>query len=488
MRRIAIINQKGGVGKTTTTVNLGSALARMGHRVLLIDLDPQAHLTLYLGQDPTSGQPGVYEMLTDSATVAKVRRKIGSNLWVCSASIDLAGAEVELVSVVGREVILRDLIDQHLNSNRTSPYDYVLMDCPPSLNVLTLNALCASNEVIIPLQPHYLALQGLSKLLETVAVVSKRINPTLKVTGVVVCMNEAGTKLAGEVVEDVRSFFDEARGKNVPWDSTRVFRTVIRRNIKLAESPSYGKSIFDYAPDSNGAEDYQQLAIELHSPDGSGSGLAAVDTTERASSAVEPSPMDSAGVPGPVEPPASNKPKPPAAVAGSARPSQEPPATHKKTRKPSNTKPLRQQKAEQAGIDPALTEPASSKMLTARPRSRRPATAPAKPSSVRVEAAAPTKRQSASPPGPSPEASESLSKTAQPVPAVDSAVSPPVLDAASAPATTGTTAEATPATTIKPSRPTRKKPRPDRLPAEPVVEAGPSPDPMAVVPVIPQTA
>ncbi len=268
MRRIAIINQKGGVGKTTTTVNLGSALARMGHRVLLIDLDPQAHLTLYLGQDPASGQACVYEMLTDSATVAKARRKVGSNLWLCPASIDLAGAEVELVSVVGREVILRDLIDQHVNSNKTPPYDYVLMDCPPSLNVLTLNALCAATEVVIPLQPHYLALQGLSKLLETVSVVGKRINPTLKVTGVVVCMNESGTRLAGEVVEDVRSFLEDARNKDVPWSTARVFGAVIRRNIKLAESPSYGKSIFDYAPDSNGAEDYLRLATELHSPNG----------------------------------------------------------------------------------------------------------------------------------------------------------------------------------------------------------------------------
>lgn len=266
MRRIAIINQKGGVGKTTTTVNVGSALARMGQRVLLIDLDPQAHLTLHLGQDPAADGPGVYEMLSDSATVAKVRRRISSNLWLCAASLDLAGAELELVSVVGREVILRDLIDQHIKSHKTPPYDYILMDCPPSLNVLTLNALCAASELLIPLQPHYLALQGLSKLLETVAVVSKRINPALKVTGVVVCMNEAGTRLAGEVVEDVRSFFEQARGKQLAWSDTRVFRTMVRRNIKLAESPSYGKSIFDYAPDSKGAEDYRQLAMELHSP------------------------------------------------------------------------------------------------------------------------------------------------------------------------------------------------------------------------------
>src|SRR6478752_2309740 len=136
MRRIAIINQKGGVGKTTTTVNVGMALARAGNRVLLIDLDPQAHLSLHLGVDPAGGKPGVYEMLTAGASIAKARVKVASNLWLVSSSIDLAAAEIELVSVVGREVILRDLLEQHVKANtsgRSAPYDYVLMDCPPSL-------------------------------------------------------------------------------------------------------------------------------------------------------------------------------------------------------------------------------------------------------------------------------------------------------------------------------------------------------------------
>ena len=275
MRRMAIINQKGGVGKTTTTVNIGSALARAGHRVLVIDLDPQSHLTLHLGLDPASRRAGTYELLTGSATMAKARVRVGTNLWVVGSSIDLAAAEIELVSVVGREVILRDLLDQHVGAGnngssngrvRTAQYDYVLMDCPPSLGVLTLNGLCAARELLIPLQPHYLALQGLGKLLETVALVSKRISPQLTVAGVVVCMHEAGTKLAGEVVEDVRSFFEAARGTSVPWSSAQVFETVIRRNIKLAEAPGYGKSIFDYAPDSNGAKDYEQAAREIDDP------------------------------------------------------------------------------------------------------------------------------------------------------------------------------------------------------------------------------
>ncbi|NLX12525.1 MAG: ParA family protein [Phycisphaerales bacterium] len=269
MRRIAIINQKGGVGKTTTTVNIGVALARAGHRVLLIDLDPQAHLTLHLGQDPGAGQLGTYELLTGSASFAKARRKAGQNLWLVGSSIDLAGAEVELVSVVGREVILRDLLDQHVGAGRDHhrpQYDYVLIDCPPSLGVLTLNGLCAAGEVFIPLQPHYLALQGLGKLLETISLVNKRINPGLLVSGVVLCMYDAGTKLAGEVVQDVRTFFGEAKDQDLPWRATRIFDTVIRRNIKLAEAPSYGQSIFDYAPDSNGAKDYARLAAEIHAP------------------------------------------------------------------------------------------------------------------------------------------------------------------------------------------------------------------------------
>lgn len=266
MRRIAVINQKGGVGKTTTTANVAAALARAGHRVLVIDLDPQSHLSLHLGIDPGAGRPGTYELLTGTTSIAKCRVKVANNLWAVGASIDLAAAEVELVSVVGREVILRDLLEQHIGLDKdpkTSKYDYVLIDCPPSLGVLTLNGLCAAQEVVIPLQPHYLALQGLSKLLETVLLVGKRINAGLKVGGVVICMYEAGTKLAAEVVDDVRSFLDGAKSANMPWSSARLYKSVIRRNIKLAEAPSYGKSIFDYAPDSNGAKDYEILAAEI---------------------------------------------------------------------------------------------------------------------------------------------------------------------------------------------------------------------------------
>ena len=258
MRRIAIINQKGGVGKTTTSVNLGAALARAGQRVCILDLDPQAHATTHLGIEPDGETPSMYDVLIDNAPLADVRKQVEDNLWLAGSDINLAAAEVELAGVVGREVILRDVLAADEQS-----FDYVLMDCAPSLGVLTLNALCAASEVFIPLQPHFLALHGLSKLLETTALVSKRINPHLRVTGVVLCMCEANTRLAQEVERDLDKFLSGSRNSNVPWNQARVFNARIRRNIKLAEAPSFGKSIFAYAPSCHGAEDYLRLAMEV---------------------------------------------------------------------------------------------------------------------------------------------------------------------------------------------------------------------------------
>src|SRR6516165_12049958 len=183
MRRIAVLNQKGGVGKTTTTVNLAAALASEGHRTLVLDLDPQAHATLHLGLLPGRSGPSLYEVLTQNMPLAKVRREVGPNLFICGSHIDLAGAELELIGTVGREVILRDQLDAD-----PEPFDFVLMDCPPSLSILTLNALCAAREVVIPLQAHFLALHGLSKLLETINLVSKRVNRDLRVAGVLLCL------------------------------------------------------------------------------------------------------------------------------------------------------------------------------------------------------------------------------------------------------------------------------------------------------------
>jgi chromosome partitioning protein len=258
MRRIAIINQKGGVGKTTTAVNLAAALAQFGQRVCVLDLDPQAHATTHLGVEPDGKSPSLYDVLIDSRPLAEVRRKVGERLWVAGSDINLAAAEVELAGVVGREVILRDLLLQDEGA-----FDFVLMDCAPSLGVLTLNALAAANEVFIPLQPHFLALHGMGKLLETTALVSKRINPALKVTGIVLCLYESSTRLAQEVVRDLQDYLDKSRGTNAPWAKARIFATRVRRNIKLAECPSFGQSVFAYAPTCHGAADYAALAQEV---------------------------------------------------------------------------------------------------------------------------------------------------------------------------------------------------------------------------------
>ncbi len=259
MRRIAILNQKGGVGKTTTTVNLAAALARAGKRVGVIDLDPQAHATTHLGGEPDGRSPSIYDTLVAGRPVTEVKRAVSDNLWMLPSDINLAAAEVELAGVVGREVILREALA--LDSADNS--DYLLMDCGPSLGVLTLNALCAADEVFIPLQPHFFALHGFSKLLETTALVARQINPSLKVTGVVVCLYDASTKLAQEVVSDLKAFLERGRGANVPWAKAEVFATKIRRNIKLAECPSFGQSIFEYAPHCPGAVDYAALAGEV---------------------------------------------------------------------------------------------------------------------------------------------------------------------------------------------------------------------------------
>jgi chromosome partitioning protein len=258
MRRIAVLNQKGGVGKTTTTVNLAAALAGEGHRTLVLDLDPQAHATLHLGLLPGRSGPSLYEVLTQGLPLAKVRREVAPNLFVCGSHIDLAGAELELIGTVGREVILRDQLDAD-----PEPFEFVLMDCPPSLSILTLNALCAAHEVFIPLQAHFLALHGLSKLLETINLVAKRVNRDLKVGGVVLCLYDAGTRLGSEVIEDLNRYFDGRHSAASPWADARVFQTRIRRNVRLAECPSFGQSIFQYAPTSRGAEDYASLAAEV---------------------------------------------------------------------------------------------------------------------------------------------------------------------------------------------------------------------------------
>ena len=258
MHSLAVINQKGGVGKTTTAVNLAAALARAGQRVGLIDLDPQAHATLHFGAEPKRPSATTYDLLTDEVALDDVWVETDEGVLVAPAHIDLAAAELELASTVGREMILRDKL-----AASDEPIDYLLVDCPPSLGVLTLNALSAVDDVFLPLQPHFLALHGLSKLMQTVDLVAERLNERLKMAGVVLCLYESGTRLASEVTADVESYFAGLRERGGPWRHIRLFDTRIRRNIRLAEAPSHGRSIFGYDAESRGAEDYGSLAGEV---------------------------------------------------------------------------------------------------------------------------------------------------------------------------------------------------------------------------------
>ena len=259
MRTIAVLNQKGGVGKTTTVANIAAALAAAGSRVVAIDLDPQAHLTIHLGLEPQIVEAGSYKVLTQSAQFEEQIMLVRPNLWLLPANINLVGAESELVSVVGRETILREALE-----SSDDKFDYCLIDCAPSLGLLTLNALAAAEEVLIPLQPHFLALQGFGQLLQTIELVNKRINPNLTVKGVLLCMFDSRASLPNEVKADIEQFLNNARGTNSAWAQAQILPTFIRRNIKLAEAPSYGQTIFEYEQNCHGAEDYKKVAEFVH--------------------------------------------------------------------------------------------------------------------------------------------------------------------------------------------------------------------------------
>jgi len=286
-RTLALINQKGGVGKTTTAVNVAAALARAGARSLLIDLDPQAHATLHLGVDPAEPDRSVYDLLLapDDTPEAAVVGTPGG-LHLIPSETDLAAAEVELAQLPDRNRRLATALDA-LDAHRG--IDVILIDCPPSLGVLTLNALTAADGVLIPMQAHFLALQGVGKLLETVGLVAANLNPRLRVEGVVLCMHDSNTTHAQEVVADLDAFFAQARGQNLPWSGASVLHPPIRRNIKLAECPSFGSTIFDYAPTAAGAADYAVLARALLGRLGVSTGRRPISPTTGASSAPESS-------------------------------------------------------------------------------------------------------------------------------------------------------------------------------------------------------
>ncbi|TYQ14760.1 UNVERIFIED_CONTAM: chromosome partitioning protein [Acetivibrio alkalicellulosi] len=245
---IAVANQKGGVGKTTTAVNLSSCLAFKGKRVLLLDIDPQGNSTSGLGVDKKKINKSTYDVLINEEKIDEslVKTPI-ENLKLCPSNIQLAGAEVELVSSISRENRLKNSISQIKDS-----YDFIIIDCPPSLGLLTLNSLTAANTILVPIQCEYYALEGLSQLMETVKLVQKHLNHKLDVEGVVLTMFDARTNLSIQVVEEVKKYF-----KN------KVYRTVIPRNVRLSEAPSYGLPIILYDPKSKGAECYLELAEEV---------------------------------------------------------------------------------------------------------------------------------------------------------------------------------------------------------------------------------
>jgi len=249
MKTVAVANQKGGCGKTTTTVNLATAFAVSGKRVLLIDLDPQAHATIGLGQDPENLEMTVYNVFTDpsvTASMAAVKSNV-EGLDVLPSNILLSGIEFELASKEGREYILGNKL-----SEVNGTYDICMIDCSPSLSLLTLNALVASNEVIIPVQTHYYALEGLRQLLETIDIVKKRFNHNLDIRGILLTFVEPRTKLSRQVQRQMREFFGEL-----------VFDTVIHKDVRLAEAPSAHEPVFTYAPESKGAVEHQILAEEI---------------------------------------------------------------------------------------------------------------------------------------------------------------------------------------------------------------------------------
>jgi chromosome partitioning protein len=245
---LAIVNQKGGVGKTTTVVNLATILAARGKRVLMIDVDPQGNATSGLGFDKKNLGKTIYDVLINDEPIRNAIYDSGrKGLHLCPANIELAGAEVELVEIVSRETVLKRAVQSSRNA-----YDIVLMDCPPSLGLLTVNALTAADGVLVPIQSEYYALEGLTQLMETVTLIKRGLNPHLSVFGVVVTMFDTRTQLAHQVANEVRRYFGD-----------KVFRTIIPRNVRLSEAPSFGKAIMEYDPKSKGAESYDALAREV---------------------------------------------------------------------------------------------------------------------------------------------------------------------------------------------------------------------------------
>lgn len=247
-RTIVVANQKGGVGKTTTTINLSASLAELGKKVLVVDMDPQGNTTSGFGIDKDSEKNTVYELLLGEVTASQCTNKdIYDRLSLIPSNINLAGAEIELIDIDNKE----NLLKQALNSVKEE-YDFVIIDCPPSLNMLTINSMCAGDTVLVPIQCEYYALEGLTQLIHTIDLVRERLNPELEMEGVVFTMFDARTNLSLQVVENVKNNLNQ-----------NIYKSIIPRNVRLAEAPSYGMSITEYDPKSSGAEAYRRLAEEV---------------------------------------------------------------------------------------------------------------------------------------------------------------------------------------------------------------------------------
>ena len=255
-RVLTIANQKGGVGKTTTAVNVAAALALAGRRVLMVDLDPQGNASTALGIDHASGVPDIYDALTEDTPLVDIVQECPdiTGLLVAPATVDLAGAEIELVGAEQREYRLKSAIEAYLGEQREqgTPLDYVLIDCPPSLGLLTLNGLVAAREVLLPIQCEYYALEGLSQLLRTVDMVAAHLNPDLHVSAIVLTMYDGRTRLASQVAYEVRTHF-----------GARVLDTVVPRSVRVSEAPSHGLTVIGYDPTNSGAVAYREVAEQL---------------------------------------------------------------------------------------------------------------------------------------------------------------------------------------------------------------------------------